>query len=344
MSLRSPPLAAPARLWLQEALSAAGLPADAGPDALAMQAEGRAMRDTLAADLATLPGLQTVLALGPDEAPRPGGEAPPAAVSPLARLREAAARHDAVWAIAPECGGELLAWAEAVAAAGRARWIGPRPEAIRRASSKGLTLAAWAAAGLETPAPDQAAADAPWIVKPEDGAGGLFTHRHPDRAAAEAEAARRRAAGEAVRVEPWIAGEALSFSLRVPPDGGAPELLACNRQRLHWRPADGLAVAELGPVDSGALDADPRRPAWAAWAARAVAALPGLAGFVGIDAVLSPQRGLVGLELNPRLTSAYVGLPPARRRALLRAVLADFGLGPDALAGARPPVAAGVAC
>ncbi len=344
MSGPHPPAAAPARLWLHEALSAAGLPAGAGPDEIAMQAEGRAMRDTLAADLATLPGLHLTLALGPDEAPRPGGEAPQPGATPLARLCDAARRHDAVWAIAPECGGELLAWAEAVAAAGRARWIGPAPEAIRRATSKGLTLAAWAAAGLRTPAPDQAPADAPWIVKPEDGAGGLHTHRHPHRAAAEAEAARRRAAGEAVRVEPWIAGEALSFSLRVPPGGGAPELLACNRQCLHWRPAGGRDVAELGPVDSGALDADPRRPAWAAWAARAVAALPGLAGFVGIDAVLSPQHGLVGLELNPRLTSAYVGLPPARRRALLRAVLADFGLGPEALPGARQPKVEGAAC
>lgn len=333
-------MSAPPRLWLQEALSAAGLPPQADAEARALAAEGRAMRDTLAADLRALgdaagrPWLDLRVALGPDEPAGPGGQTPAPGQAPRARLQAAAATHEAVWAIAPECGGELLAWAQTVAAAGRARWIGAQPEAIRRASDKGLTLAAWAAAGLRTPLDLGAAAGAPWVVKPADGAGGLRTHRHPDRAAAEAEAVARRAAGEAVQVEPWIEGEALSFSLRVPPGGGLPELLACNRQRLHWQPAGDRAVAELGPVDSAALDADPRRPAWAAWTVRAVAALPGLAGWVGIDAVLSPRHGLVGIELNPRLTSAYVGLPPRRRRALLPALLADFGLHPQAAAPA----------
>jgi len=45
-------------------------------------------------------------------------------------------------------------------------------------------------------------------------------------------------------------------------------------------------------------------------------ALPGLRGFVGIDLVWHALRGPVVIEVNPRLTCAYVGLSQALGRAL----------------------------
>lgn len=323
----------PRRLVLVEALSAG-----AGALDPALAAEGRAMRDTLAADLHGLPGLDLAVALGPGERRPPGAPGRDEPARPgeamAARLHRLARAHDAVWGIAPETGGVLAAWAEAVEAAGAARWLGGRPPALRQAGSKNATVAAWRAAGLDTP---WEAGGPAWVVKPDDGAGALRTHRWPDRAAAEAEAAARRAAGEPVCLEPHVAGEPVSLALEVrpgPAGRAAVRLLACNRQAVAWRPAGpaegaaaaGAEVAEAGPVAAGALDADPRRPAWAAWADRAVQALPGLAGWVGIDAILRPDGRLVGLELNPRLTSAYIGLPAGRRRALLPGLLAAAGL------------------
>ena len=53
-------------------------------------------------------------------------------------------------------------------------------------------------------------------------------------------------------------------------------------------------------------------------AAATLGALPGLRGHVGVDLVVAPDRCVV-IEVNPRLTTSYVGL----RRAL-RANLAEL--------------------
>lgn len=50
----------------------------------------------------------------------------------------------------------------------------------------------------------------------------------------------------------------------------------------------------------------------------AVGALPGLRGHVGVDLVAAPDRCVV-IEVNPRLTTSYVGL-----RRVLRANLAEL--------------------
>jgi predicted ATP-grasp superfamily ATP-dependent carboligase len=47
-----------------------------------------------------------------------------------------------------------------------------------------------------------------------------------------------------------------------------------------------------------------------------VLAVPGLRGFVGIDLVWHARLGPVAIEINPRLTCAYVGLSAALGRNL----------------------------
>jgi predicted ATP-grasp superfamily ATP-dependent carboligase len=61
---------------------------------------------------------------------------------------------------------------------------------------------------------------------------------------------------------------------------------------------------------------------------RACRAIPGLAGYVGVDLILTPGGPLV-VELNPRLTTSYLGLRAATRRNLAAAAIA-------ALEGRRP--------
>jgi len=69
----------------------------------------------------------------------------------------------------------------------------------------------------------------------------------------------------------------------------------------------------------GAAGVDhPRGKGIVAAARVAVGALPGLRGHVGVDLVVAPDRCVV-IEVNPRLTTSYVGL----RRAL-RANLAEL--------------------
>jgi predicted ATP-grasp superfamily ATP-dependent carboligase len=66
---------------------------------------------------------------------------------------------------------------------------------------------------------------------------------------------------------------------------------------------------------------DPRAARLHALAAAVAGAIPGLAGFVGIDVVWHPGRGPVAIEVNPRVTCAYVGLSDTLGRNLAAEVL-----------------------
>src|SRR5439155_20066372 len=55
-------------------------------------------------------------------------------------------------------------------------------------------------------------------------------------------------------------------------------------------------------------------------ALRAVKAVPGLFGYVGVDLVMGQRRGYV-IEINPRLTTSYVGLRRLARMNLGAAML-----------------------
>lgn len=329
------------RVFLFEYLSA--LPVAAGDaDAAALRAEGVAMRDALAAALAAVPGVALSVADGAADIeiadtvpPLAATNNPPApgqprgiqwlraqtGESPTAFVARQAQGHDLVWVIAPETGG-LLAALHAVVPPHQ--WVGCDGEAIRLASRKRATLQHLQAHGIATPLDFEADATVcHWVVKPDDGAGSLHTQRHADRAAAEADRARRMQRGEPVTLEPWVEGDALSASLRVHRQG--VEVLAFNRQRLHIEgDGEGDGAVSLQAVDVAVSDLTPaQRQAIEQLAVAVCAALPGLAGWVGLDLVWHAERGPVLIEINPRLTSACVGLFARRGASLAAALLAD---------------------
>jgi predicted ATP-grasp superfamily ATP-dependent carboligase len=100
-------------------------------------------------------------------------------------------------------------------------------------------------------------------------------------------------------VQPFLPGTPLSLSLLA--QDGAAWLLACNRQ--HVTCLDNAFTYRGGTVGG----AEGRREVLEPLAARIVDALPGLWGYVGIDLV-DTAEGPVVLEINPRLTTSYVGL------------------------------------
>lgn len=310
------------RILVYEPLSAddPGTTAALGRGSLAhqdMRAAGRDMRDALAADLAALPDLTVTVAVGQQEPGHAGHlrtTAPLPQESAVDFVRRQAPLHDLCWIVAPESAGLLL---RLQAAVGAARWIGCSAAAIRVASSKRATCAALQAAGIATPLAfaDQTGA---WIVKPDDGAGTLDTRRCADRASAEAELHDRQRAGRHAVAEPFVPGEALSVSVVVGPVLARP--VAFNRQQVQVDAAGWLH--DLG-VQAAALRAiDPRVPALHALARQVAAAIPGLRGYVGIDVVWNERTGPVVIEVNPRLTCAYAGLPAAVRRRLAADILA----------------------
>lgn len=277
--------------------------------------QGLRMRDAIVNDLLQAGGW-AVSAATCAQVPMPPAGALPCRAQPGESLRAWLARkatqHDAVWVVAPETGGLLGQFAQAVPAA---RWIGCDAGAIALASSKRATLAHLEAHGLRTPLAFAGAARR-WVVKPDDGAGAVDTQLHPSLAAA------RAAQHGTMTLEPWVDGEALSLSLLC--RNGAAELLSINRQHITVD-HDGRVI--YGGVDIDCLPRDGASgQALAALARQVAQAMPGLRGFVGVDLVWHATQGPVLIEVNPRVTCAYAGLSARLGRNLAAAVLAEHGL------------------
>ena len=320
------------RIFVYEHLSGGGELGDGQAPGGELLAMGQAMRDAIVADLIALNDCDVSVATCSLASPVP--EPATAAVpqpdeGPFDFVARHADAHHQVWVVAPETDGLLERFQRAI---DPARWLGCDGPSIKLASSKRSTLMALADAGLTTPlAFEHEPETTRWVVKPDDGAGALDTRLHASLEAAADDWSQRSRAGHPMAIEPWVEGPALSLSLMC--SSGHTELLSVNRQHLAID-AEGLLsyegvevnVLPLARRRSAAPGAEPgagpRAAALHALAARVRRSLPGLCGFVGIDLVWHAQRGPVLIEVNPRVTCAYVGLSQALGRNLAAEVIA----------------------
>ncbi len=305
------------QVFVFEYLSGGGLVDGDATATEVLMPQGQAMRDALVADLLASGDCDVTAATCGRAGPLPAAAAeamPRDGETPLAFAARLAASHDMAWIVAPETGGCLAEFERAI---GAPRWLGCDGRSIAIASSKSATLRHLGAHDLPTPWTHAAEARR-WVVKPDDGAGSVATRVHANRLGAEADLAGRHARGESACLEPWIDGEALSLSMLC--ELGQAELLSVNRQKVAALPGGLLRY------DGVEIDVLPRSSArwrgFATLASRVAGALPGLRGFVGIDVVAAERHGPVLIEINPRLTCAYVGLSERLQRNLAREVLA----------------------
>jgi predicted ATP-grasp superfamily ATP-dependent carboligase len=319
------------RIFVHEYLSGGGRAgADLADDERGLLVAGAAMRDAIVDDLLALADVRVTAAAGgladAGLAPAALRVAPGAGETVEAFVGRLARAHDASWIVAPETGGVLEGLRAAVGPAG---WIGCDGEALRCAASKSATLARLARRGVPTPLRFAQDHRGRWVVKPDDGAGTLATRLHADRLHAHDDLAARRAAGRAATLEPFVEGEALSISMIVGANlaespASPARIVAFNRQRIV-PDAEGWLHDE--GVEAAALDVrrDVRAGALQALAAQVADGLPGLRGFVGIDLIWNEEHGPVLIEVNPRVTTAYVGLSARLGRNLATDVLRCAG-------------------
>lgn len=312
------------RIFVYETLSGGGQVRDTDAEMAddGLFAAGLAMRDAITADLLLADDYQVSVASCGRAGPVPVGARSvepregESATDFVARQSDA---HHLVWVVAPETDGALAQLQRCV---DPARWLGCDGPAIAIASGKRSTLLHLAEAGIATPlAFEHARGIVRWVVKPDDGAGALATRLHTDREAACADWSQRSRAGQPMVIEPWVEGQALSLSLLC--GAGRTELLSINRQQIAvdaegWLSYEGVEVNAL-PL------AGPRGAALSALASRVGRSIPGLRGFVGIDLLWHAQCGPVVIEVNPRVTCAYVGLSKALGRNLAAEVIAAHG-------------------
>lgn len=326
------------RLLIHEFASGGGFAGRPVPAPL--RREGRAMLTALLADLSALGRDEIVTTIDSRFA-----LTPPRGVD-VVTIRsgrpvldtDLLAQVDAVWLIAPETGGCLERLAATVERADR-MVLGAGSAAIRLAADKrrlprwlnrcGVPHPRTAVVGSGVTLRAQAQdLGYPIVVKPSRGAGSegvrLARNERELRAAVDV-CLRRLQSREAVLLQQYVRGVAASVSLIS--NGRHAVALSINAQTIR----SGRTFSYLGgctpldhPLATRAIDA----------AVRACEALPDLRGYIGVDLVLTDTQAVV-IELNPRLTTAYLGVRAALGGADGDVNVADVAI--QACFGALPP-------
>jgi len=306
------------KIWVCEYVSAGGLASVALPASLLQ--EGLLMRDALLADLSAL-GVDCITShdsrvAAPIHAAsqplHPGED-----VDAFWRQQLAADDVDACWVIAPETDGVLQHMQQLVQAAGKV-WIGCGAEAIAQTSAKSVMADICQQAGIAvlphvflTQADavatlnwyDQATTSG-WVVKPDDGAGCEFTYYFKN--IKEVFDLKSKLSIEnpgllaRLLLQPYVPGLALSMS--VLSTHAQVHVIAGHQQKVNIQQGcfhfDGAGVNEAAAY----------LPAMQTLAEQLHRAIPGLLGYWGVDMILTPDKQLVLVEINPRLTTPYIAL------------------------------------
>jgi predicted ATP-grasp superfamily ATP-dependent carboligase len=265
--------------------------------------EGEVMASTLVRDLLEIPGVTVTLSR---DARLPAHSLPVKTAfidqHPRPTWQQCIDQADLVWVIAPESDGVLEQLAAMVPTE---KWIGCDSQSVVTCSSKHATAAWLARHGiriLPTWYPSEMPlAASPWIVKPDDGAGCLETRYFEN--AADMWRWLKQGRLDSHVVQPWLPGEAASLSVLC--RSGEAWLLSANRQ-LVTKNNEGV-LSYHGSVLNGML------VHWQAFehlAQQIAQVMPGLHGYVGVDVMVDGDTVTV-LEINPRLTTSYVGLHQA---------------------------------
>ncbi|MBS0205085.1 MAG: ATP-grasp domain-containing protein [Planctomycetes bacterium] len=340
------------RIFVSEYVSSGALAGTPLPDSLLR--EGTAMLVAVSADLTAMPGQSVTTTLDrrlADSVPMRNLESiefdsiDDAAAEAMAfeqRVRAA----DATLVIAPETDGVLAARVRRVLDLG-GRSLNCQPSAIELCGDKLLLAGHLTSHDIPTiptrpllagTAQTEMASGA-WVIKPRDGAGSWLTFgiRAGDSHACDRALAEFAAAGAMDRaiVQPWMDGQALSVGCLCDGDGMV-EILPVGQQDLsgdRFEYQGGQIPADISGEARSKIDTLVRA---------ACKAVPGLYGYVGIDLLVPHRESLVPLivEINPRLTTSYVGyrelcLDNLARQMLWRCGLESNG-SPSAVLGWKP--------
>lgn len=259
------------RVFVYEYCTATGLGRDQSDPAHSLFREGRAMRNAVAADFAAVPGVA---------------------------MAESADEADWAVIIAPEFDGILAKTTGAIGC----RLLGPSPDAVAVTSDKLALAHLWQANGVPTPRTvpidlfDEVGF--PCVFKPRDGAGSEDTFRC-ERTSVDRRIVHLR---RDMIAQPFVPGRAASVAFLV----GPRETVALPPTFQHL--SDDGRFAYLG----GELPIPPDLADRAvALGRQAIDSVPGLLGYVGVDLILGDAAdgsADVAIEINPRLTTSYVGL------------------------------------
>lgn len=307
--------------------------------------DGWAMLAAVVEDLAALPTMEVLSSMDARLVGRRLAAAHVLSIGDAAQERDlfvqTASQCDGVLVIAPELDGILHQRCRWVESSG-GRLLGPSAQAVALTSDK-FTLNRLLAQH-DVPVPEARLLSGqqlpddfvyPAVLKPRFGAGSenVMLVEQSGVSVEEVQATLHglwQGQGSVV-LEEYVVGRPASVSFLVGPAGAVPLLAGLQRFGDGAFMYQGGRMPLLGPEALAAVGA----------AGGAVAAVTGLRGFVGVDVVVSlpasdaelpAMPSATVIEINPRLTTSYVGL-----RALARGNVAGWML--DVLEGRQPHVA-----
>lgn len=280
--------------------------------------EGRAMLLALAEDLSRLDKVQVSTTWDQRLGPFPLAEVEATTVTTVADAERAFAdnsrRCDRTVVIAPELDGQLARQSQRVVDSG-GRWVGSSPAALSLASDKLLTYEHLRNRGLpvvptwtfDKPGLSRESEQVVW--KRRDGAGSVgltvldSTAAPPDHTWIG---------------QPLVEGLSVSVAILACPTHDLWLALPVATQHISL---DNCLHYQGGEIPSRTTAIETR--AISELALRAVRSIDGLVGWIGVDLVVpsqDPQAPLV-IELNPRLTTSYLGYRRLSRVNLARGVV-----------------------
>ena len=277
-----------------------------------MRLEGLAMLQAVTEDIARLPGYSVVTTLE--------SGVPFSSKAEVIRVdnpfdefdvfRRFLGEVDAVLVIAPETDGVLAERCRQVAAANITSWncsvaaielCGDKLQLTNHLAAHGIPTLSTTLVDLDQP-PDKQSF--PVVLKPRDGAGSCLTFLVENCQHWEHAAQSFHDAGTSYEClsQPYVMGRTLSVGVNISLDGQRIECLPVGEQRLS---TDGR-FQYLG----GIIPANISTKAQAAIQDLVLAtcrSINGLAGYIGLDLLLTDDESPVIVEINPRLTTSYIG-------------------------------------
>jgi predicted ATP-grasp superfamily ATP-dependent carboligase len=308
------------KILVCEFITGGGLAAEAPPESLVK--EGTLMRDALLKDLSALDQYEIITMQDARLNSNPLASSLLVESASFKQVfAEALSQVDLVWIIAPETGGTLLELSEICYEAEKCEhgpiFIGSGFDTMLTGTSKTLCFEALRAAKIHTLdvhagedlmqaayfSAVQNQAISLWVAKPEDGAGceGI-------RLFSSLAALRDWLAADAryldYLAQPYQQGVAASFSMLC--RNGKAWVLSCNQQHMqcndeHFK-LKGIAVNGMAQY----------RQQFETIARKIAQMLPDALGYIGVDVIVDTEHHRIYvLEINPRLTTSYVGLHAA---------------------------------
>ncbi|MEM2998965.1 MAG: ATP-grasp domain-containing protein [Candidatus Bathyarchaeia archaeon] len=232
-------------------------------------------------------------------------------------IRRNASSADAVYVIAPESEGALQSLLETVGQAGGVL-LNCEASVIGKVADKAFLHELLSENGVPTPETMVFRADAtadevkravksklhfPLVLKPscDVSCGGLSLVRNEQQIATAMAKIRLECASKHFLLQEFIRGVAVSVSLISTGSDVMP--ISLNRQDIELGRPDAASSYRGGLTP---FEHPLRSKAFVA-AEKIVKSFPGLRGYVGVDLVLTNEEVFV-IEVNPRLTTSYVGL------------------------------------